>query len=134
MGVVEGKGVNSSEESRILIGNSFPMGKIQRDVSIMVRSLKELKERIADASVHSFWGHTNTLNFASGIVGRSLQPLSERPAIILSESKYPMLNGFEFEECWILSPIYRDGFRPDIGAEIPLEEIIDWQVLSICWL
>ena len=56
-----------------------------------------------------------------------------RPAVRLSAEGLPELHGRAYSECWILSPDYRPGFRPAIGAEVQAEDITGWQVLKITW-
>ena len=117
----------------ILLGNSFPLSLIRRPVSIEPFPAETLRGRLEGAQVHSFWGHGNTLKAASQWLGIDLTPKTERPVIVLSEDGLPQLDSLTFHECFILSPDYRLGFRPAIGAEVASEDIIAWTVLSIIW-
>jgi len=120
--------------SRLLIGNSFPFSLV-RCARLVVESapLAALKEALAGAEVASFWGHENTRAAAEGVLGVSLRPRTERPAVTLSSGNRPMLDGDEFDTCWLLSPDYPEGFRPAIGAEVTPEQIAGWHVLKLTW-
>lgn len=119
---------------KILIGNAFPLSLISRSVRIDPVALDELKAKLANADIHSFWGHGNTVALASEIVGTSLEPFQSRPAIALDEEGLPRLDGISFSACWVLSPEFFEGFRPGIGEEVSASNIIDWKVLKITWL
>ncbi len=118
----------------VLIGSTFPLSLIRRKVQIEPSSLSELSALAARAVVHSFWGHSNTYAAASAMLGFNVAPRKERPAISLDEDKLPALDGISFRDCWILSPDYVSGFRPEIGAEVSPGKIANWQVLRIRWL
>ncbi len=103
---------------------------------ITPRTLDDFRTLIARAQVHSFWGHTNTLLIASAIVGVNLAPdgpPGSRPTLVLSDNLLPMLNGVEFTDCWVLSPNYKENFRPAVGQAVASEQIADWQVLYLTW-
>ena len=117
----------------ILIGNSFPLSLIRRSVSIDPFPTDELRLHLENARLHSFWGHENTLHAASQWLGVDLAPKTERPVVVLSDDGLPQLDSLIFNECFILSPDYRLGFRPVIGAEVASEDIISWTVLKITW-
>jgi hypothetical protein len=70
---------------------------------------------------------------AESVLGVSLQPKTERPAIMLSAEGLPMLEGEVFDVCWLLSPDYEQGFRPAIGTEVRLEQITGWHILKLTW-
>ena len=97
------------------------------------KPLAALKEALADAEVASFWGHENTRAAAEGVLGISLAPRTERPAVTLSPEERPMLDGEEFDTCWLLSPDYPEGFRPPIGVEVSPDQIVGWHVLKLTW-
>ncbi len=42
-----------------------------------------------------------------------------------------MLEDHPCAEVWLLSPAYREGFRPRIGDEVSPEQITGWQVLRL---
>lgn len=121
-------------DKKILIGNSFPLSLIRKNkVEIQEVPLINFKRCLNDAEIFSFWGHRNTLKVAEQILGVSLEPRTERPAIELNELCLPTLYGETFDECWVLSPNYIQGFRPSIGEEVKEDQISDWIVLKINW-
>ncbi len=119
----------------ILLGSTFPLTLIRRPVRIVPATLDELRERSAEAEVLSFWGHANTLAAAEAILGFDPTPGEQRPALRLNEAQLPVLRKGDtevaFSEVWVLSPTYAPGYRPEIGAEVPIDKIIAWQVLRI---
>ena len=125
--------MNSFDTSPILIGNSFPLSLIRRSVHIVPVGRDELLAAIKGRQIASFWGHANTLAAANGWLGVDVTPKTERPALSLSLDKLPLLDGVEYHECFILSPDYRPGFRPAIGAEVDAADILGWQILKIIW-
>ena len=125
--------MNTTDTSSILIGNSFPLSLIHRNVRIEPVSKEELLSEINGIRIASFWGHFNTLAAINGWLGLNLTPKSERPVLCLSENKLPLLDGVEYQACFILSPDYRPGFRPAIGAEVDAANIMGWQILKIIW-
>lgn len=120
-------------ESSILIGNTFPLSLVRRPVRIQPAQPGELKQAVAGKRVVSFWGHESTRAQAESVAGVPLAPDTERPAIQLQESGLPSLAGQTFCECWVLSPDYRNDFRPATGTEVPAELIAGWQILRITW-
>lgn len=118
---------------RILIGSTFPLNMIRRKVQIAPASILELQSALQNAKITSFWGHENTLSAAKDILGVDLTPATSRPALSLSANNLPMLDDIEFNECWVLSPNYVSGFRPEIGSEVTCDKIKDWEVLKIEW-
>ena len=125
--------MNHLAASPVLIGNSFPLSLIRRSVRIEPVGRDELLAAVKGRPIASFWGHANTLAVANGWLGVDLTPKAERPALSLSEDKLPLLDGVECQECFILSPDYRPGFRPAIGSEVDATDILGWQVLKIIW-
>lgn len=117
----------------LLIGNSFPLPLIRRDVRITLSSREELRRQMANRPVASFWGHANTLAAAGQWLGMDLTPATERPALTLSPEQLPMLDGQVYHECYVLSPDYRPGFRPAIGVEVSSKDILGWQLLHLTW-
>ena len=121
-------------KSKLLLGNSFPFSLVRCErLEVESKPLAALKEALAGAEVASFWGHENTRAAAEGVLGVSLRPRTERPAVTLSSGNRPMLDGEEFDTCWLLSPDYPEGFRPPIGAEVTPEQIAGWHVLKLTW-
>ena len=117
----------------MLVGNSFPLSLIRRRVVIEPRPVEAFRQCLRTSCVRSFWGHANTLAAAGTFAGTDLTPRKERPAVLLSGDGFPMLEGQVFTECWILSPSYREGFRPAVGEEVAGEDIENWQVLHMEW-
>jgi len=70
---------------------------------------------------------------AQQAMGISFVPATERPVLVLDAAGYPLLDGISFRDCWIVTPVYADAFRPRIREEVPLEMIRDWQVLRMRW-
>lgn len=95
--------------------------------------LSALQTALIGAEVVSFWGHANTRIAAEELLGVSLLPKMERPAIKLSAEGLPMLDGEIFDTCWLFSPDYPEGFRPAIGVEVGPEQIAGWHVLKLTW-
>ena len=123
----------NASSSPVLLGNTFPLSLIRRPVRIAPATLESLRRAIIERSVCSFWGHANTLAVATRLLGVDISPEQDRPAITLTNTNLPKLNGMTFEDCWILSPDYESGFRPTIGQEVPEAAIQGWQVLHIRW-
>lgn len=117
----------------ILLGNSFPLSLIRRPVSIKPFSAEELRRLLKGTALHSFWGHDNTLRVASQWLGVDLTPKMERPVIVLSPDGFPQLDALLFRKCFILSPDYRQGFRPAIGVEVSEDDIVNWTALEMIW-
>ena len=115
----------------ILLGNSFPLTLIRRPARIEPRPLDELRQAVAAHGCVSFWGHANSLAAASELLGFDPAPATERPALTLNADLVPSLNGVAFDEVWVLSPDYADGFRPQLGVEIAPDQIPGWQALRI---
>ena len=120
---------------KILIGNSFSLTLIRRsEVRIVECSLGELQAAVrAGAEVYSFWGHANTLAAAERVVGFSLRPKTERPALVCAADGRPMFDGEIFDVCWVLSPDYVSGHRPPIGTEVDDSKIVGWKLLKLTW-
>ncbi len=96
--------------------------------------MDELQIALKDAEIHSFWGHRNTLSVACDYAGVDLWPDVDRPVLTLSPELIPCLGGTTFHTCWVLSPNYRESFRPSVGEEVEAENINSWQVLCIQWM
>ena len=116
---------------KTLIGNSFPLSLIRRRVVITPCGLEELQQLLAEREIVSFWGHRNTLEAVKQCLGYDLTPHVDRPALTLSAAGLPVYEGEVFGECWVLSPDYRDSFRPAIGIEVTPEQILGWQCLLL---
>ncbi len=125
--------MTGTDTSSVLIGNSFPLSLIRRNVRIELVGREELLASLENRQIASFWGHSNTLAAVYAWLGVDLTPKTERPALGLSNNKLPELDGVEYHACFILSPDYRPGFRPAIGIEVDAAAILGWQVLKIIW-
>ena len=121
-------------QKKLLIGNSFPLTLIRREVKIEVENLEVFKGMCQQAEIHSFWGHENTRTVAEMVLGVSVKPKVERPAIALTAAGLPTLNGETFTEGYILSPNYKKNVRPKIGEEVAAEQIASWHLLKISWI
>lgn len=119
---------NKDPMVNILIGNSYPLSLIRRKVIIEPAELTLGSHRI-----FSFWGHKNTLEAAGKFIGADLTPNENRPVIKLSDNMLPTYCGHVFEQCWIISPVYKETFRPKIGEEVDFSHISSWQTLKITW-
>lgn len=119
--------------SPILIGNAFPLSLARQPVSITPVPLATLRRALRTRQLLSFWGHANTLAAANAVLGHDLTPASERPALTLTPAGLPTLAGHTFRECWILSPNYAPGFRPNIATEVTPAQISGWQLLRLRW-
>ena len=117
---------------KLLVGNIFPTSLIRRSVRIdpVTESDATHYLDIAD-SVHSFWGHTNTLNTVNKKFGFDFSPKTDRPAVTLDIDGIPVLHGERFETVLVISPDYKPGFRPAIGVEVGEEDIVGWQCLLV---
>ena len=121
-------------KQKILIGNSFPFSLIRcKRMLVESQTLASLRKALLGAEVVSFWGHENTRVAAESVLGVSLVPRMERPAVTLAPDKRPMLYGEVFDVCWLLSPDYPEGFRPPIGEEVSPDHIEGWHVLKLTW-
>ncbi len=115
------------------IGNSFPMTLIRREVRIFPISTEDMECRLCSEPWLSFWGHPNTLAIVNELTGCDLTPKMERPALQLNDMGFPVLFGCPAKECLILTPAYRPGFRPALGIEVAMDDILGWQTLNIEW-
>ena len=119
---------------RVLIGNAFPLSLVRgHRVTIEELSLDELRQMLNASEPDSFWGHENTRAIAEATLGVSLKPAVERPAMVLDSEGYPMLDGRSYKVCYVLSPDYTPGFRPQIGAEVAAADIHAWHALRLEW-
>lgn len=117
----------------VLLGSTFPLSLVRRPVQIEPRGVEELRGLLQTHPCASFWGHANTLAAAAALLGVDVRPESERPALLLSSDNLPCLNGRAYDACWVLSPEYVPGYRPQVGEEVPLDKIQGWQALRITW-
>ena len=120
-------------DKHALIGNSYPINLISRRAVITVVGLDEFRQQISGCVIHSFWGHANTQKAAEYFAGVELTPAVPRPVLTLSDRNLPMLNGVEFNKCWVLSPIYVRNLRPEIGREVPVDQIEGWRIKKLDW-
>jgi hypothetical protein len=117
---------------KILIGNTFPLKLIRGRVLIQQQAVKDLQKEVEGREVVSYWGHSNTLEAAEKLLGFSVKPNTERPALSLDYG-WPKLEGTVFPEAWIVTPNYKEGFRPAPGVEVSVEDILGWHVLHMTW-
>jgi hypothetical protein len=124
---------HTAASSPILLGSTFPLSLVRRQVSIDPASLDELRAEVAVRPVASFWGHANSIAAANAMLGADVTPSTTRPALILDPEGFPSLDGVIFTECWVLSPEYVPGYRPAVGEEVAAVKIAGWQVLRMQW-
>lgn len=127
------QGRRCNEDGALLVGSTFPMGLVRRPVTIAPVDIAALRSAASTRRVVSFWGHENTVAAASAVLGCDLRPEVPRPALLLSPEGLPGLNGKVFGECWILSPDYAPGFRPQVGVEPSPGQICGWTALRVVW-
>jgi len=122
-----------NERKKILIGNTFPLPLVRRAVRIAPYSLNDLKMELKDADVFSFWGHVDTKVIVEGMLNIKLDDKSIRKPLCLSKNNLPMLDGVEFDKCFVISPNYRNGFRPALNKTVSVDDILSWDGLCISW-
>ena len=115
--------------NKILLGNSFPMGLVKRPARLTPLGKEDLLALLKGREVVSFWGHQNTVSLVSDYLGREIP--CRRVALGLSRDLYPSVDRETFQEVLLLTPEYRDGFRPQIGVEPTPEDIRAWGVLRV---
>ena len=124
-----------NDKKEMLVGNSFPLSLVRGgEVRMTCPSLCELQKLVRDSEVVSYWGHENTRSVAEAVLGASLKPKCDRPALAIDPSGRPTLEGESFDTCWVLSPDYVKGYRPAIGHEVGPESITGWSVVKIEWI
>ncbi|MBO6102860.1 MAG: hypothetical protein J6P03_06365 [Opitutales bacterium] len=93
-----------------------------------------LKDSLKNAErICSYWGHSNTEKAAQNILGVKFAKEDFRKPLRLSGNNMPMWGDLEFNKCYILSPNYKNGFRPEINKEVEPSEILSWKALLIEW-
>mgnify|MGYP001326922145 CR=1 FL=1 len=117
----------------VLIGNSYPWSLLRGRPRLEEKNLDELKAEIALRGSVSYWGHKNTLQIASDLLETDLTPEIERPSIQLSPTLKPSIGGREFSQCWVMAPVYIEGFRPAVGFEVTVGMIENWRIICLCW-
>jgi hypothetical protein len=120
--------------SKVLVGSTFPLSLVRRPVLITPERVETLRTLLRQQGFASFWGHEATAGIAAALLDMDIRPATPRPALRLTAENLPALDGEVFTECWVLSPEYEAGYRPQIGEEVAGEKIHGWQVLKIRWL
>ena len=105
------------------------MGLVRRPARLTPLGKEDLLVLLKDKEVVSFWGHQNTVALASAYLGREIP--CRRVALGLSRDLFPSIDGETFQEVILLTPEYREGFRPQIGVEPTPEDILRWGALRI---
>ncbi|MDZ7315993.1 MAG: hypothetical protein ONB24_07715 [candidate division KSB1 bacterium] len=118
----------------LLIANAFPFSLIYRRVLIEPIEIERAKQLILERGYESSWGHENTLKVVNAILGIDLTPKEPRPALVLNEEMLPALYGAAFSEVLLVTPIYRQGFRPTIGEEVQADAVLGWRTLLMQFL
>ena len=124
----------NAPENHVLIGNAFPLSLVRRQVLISVIDQSSFQHLVKSAVLHSFWGHSNTLEAVNTFLGVDVSPRVDRPVLSLSAEYLPRLDGMSFRNCCVVSPDYVPGFRPGIGEVIPADVILGWQILEMSWI
>ena len=122
----------------MFVGNSFPMSLVTTPVLITPIGIAWLISRAAEMAIVSLWGHENTRKIAEELLGVSLKPATERPALVpnpegkgVALASDPTIVSYRV---YILTPCYRPGFRPAIGVEVTPADIIGWTALKVEFL
>ena len=122
----------------LFVGNSFPMSLITTPVLITPVSLTWLIAWAAESNIVSLWGHENTRKIAEELLGVSLKPATERPALVPDPERKGVALASDptirSPRVYILTPIYRPGFRPAIGVEVTPADITGWTALKVVFL
>ncbi len=113
------------------IGNTFPMSLARRYCTITPIDKSVLDALSSGAILHSYWGHSNTIEAANAFLGINVTPPRERRAIVLNSNKYPTLDGVLLDGIIVVSPTYVDGYRPAEGEISSPDKILDWQLLFV---
>ena len=117
-----------TKNTALLIGNSYPISLIRREVVIYSINQKDVFSLIENYSeVISFWGHDNTLCAVNKFLGIDITPAEKRLVISLTSKRLPYLQGMEFDKILIISPVYKENIRPEIGTEVASEMILNWE-------
>jgi hypothetical protein len=122
-----------TSRGHVLVGNSFPLSLIRRQVTIAPVPLDHVRRELAAGAFVSFWGHRSTLHVANALLGVDVTPTTERPALSLTPDNLPTLDGIVCRACYVLSPDYIPGFRPQPGEQVEAEKITGWQALRMEW-
>jgi len=116
--------------SQLLVGNTFPASLITVPVTITPITMDDVIYAMGNSErLLSFWGHTNTISIVNKLTGYDVTPSTERPALEVGCYGQVGLNGFEFSELYTITPLYKEGFRPQIGQELTPEDIVGWTTL-----
>lgn len=105
------------------------MGLVRRPARLTPMGKEDLLALLKGKEIASFWGHQNTVALVSAYLGREIP--CRRVALSLSRDLLPSIDGEVFREVLLLTPEYRDGFRPQIGVEPTPEDIRAWGVLRV---
>ena len=107
---------------------------IKRKVRIYPIEVETLRGIVCNAEkICSYWGHSDTREIAEEILGVKIPENDIRKPLALSENEYPLWNGMEFRKCYILSPNYKNSFRPALNGGASVDEIISWKALVVEW-
>lgn len=124
--------------STMFIGNSFPMSLVTTPVRITPVGIAWLISRAAERAIVSLWGHENTRKIAEELLGFSLKPATERPALVPNPKGTGVALASDptivSTRVYVLTPSYRPGFRPAIGVEVTPADIVGWTALEVEFL
>lgn len=122
----------------MLIGNTYPASLIRRDTLFRPISLNDaqqfvrIAQEIGEGPI-SYWGHSNTVALASGMLGVDLTPREERPTITLDNEAFPTLYGKAHQMVLVVSADIRpDHIKPRSDkSEYKPEDIAGWRYLLV---
>lgn len=115
--------------NKILLGNSFPLGLVRRPAHLTPLRKEDLLTLLEGKEIVSFWGHQNTVSLVNAYLGREIP--CRRVALGLSRDLLPSIDGETFPRVVILTPRYREGFRPQIGVEPTPGDLDGWESLLL---
>lgn len=113
------------------IGNTFPTSLIRRTVTIRPLDKDFFDEFVKKHTLHSYWGHANTIAAANDFLGVDVTPPSARRAIVLTSDNLPTLDGVLLDGIIVVSPTYVAGYRPAEGEVSSPDKIMCWQLLYV---
>lgn len=115
----------------VLFGNIYPTSLVRRSTLMTPISISDARQ-LLETGFTSYWGHSNTVQAASDLLGLDIRPTVERPTVILDEgTKLPTLSGCIYSQVIVLSPESCPGLRPQPGIEINVSDILGWQCLLV---
>jgi len=117
---------------KVLITDCLDMTLILKLVAIIPVSDIYFLEKIKSEDYYIMWKNKQLLKSAEDFFKLNFQV---EKGIIKTQGKYPELNGNVFQRVYILTPIFENGYRPDIycGKNIDVTRINSWGVVEIIY-